>query len=153
VAYATVEDVQAEAPQLRLTDASRPTLDEARRLVAQVDSYVNTVVRGLGYATPVTGPQSLILLRDIVVQGSIAKILKAMFYGIKNPDDVGANEAWRDFTTKLKRLQDSDDPFVLPDAVMNVTTEKLQAELDSDRLSLGASYENETFWPTRSQEF
>jgi len=124
---------------------------KAERIVMNVNAQVDSVLKGLGYQIPVTGTQSIELLKDIVVQGSIAQILKAMFYGIKNPDDVGANEAWREFTGKLKALVDPDNPMTLPDAVVIDVAVKDTAEISS-----GFTYsmeEGDYFQPTRNQVF
>ncbi len=115
MAYATLEDVRDRAPQLRFGQGGL-ALDRAERIVASVNNQVDSIVQGLGWIVPVTGTQSVEILKDVVISGAIAQLLKAMFYGIKSPEEVGANDAWREFTAKLKALSDPDNPLTLPDA-------------------------------------
>ncbi len=154
MAYVTLEEVLDQAPQIKINATSRPDTVEARKIVQAVEDYVNSVLKGLGYTTPVTladSPKAFAILKDIVLQGSIAKILKAMFYGVRNPNDVGANEAYREFTSKLAQLSNQNDPMVLEDAVKPNVAEHVRSELDSNISDL--VLEDVMWRPTRDQVF
>ena len=149
--YATLQQVLEAAPQLKISATSKPSTSDAETLVSSVNDHVNSVLKGLGYVVPVTGAQSIAILKDIVIQGSVAKILKAMFYGIRSPQDVGANDAWREFTTKLQSLSNQSDPFVLPDADITGVAEHVRAELDSNIGDIDQT--DDFFRATRDQVF
>lgn len=135
--YATLADVLDAAPKLVIGPATKPSVEDAQAIVDGVNAYVNSIVSGLGYNTPIRkseSPESFIILRDIVVQGAMARILRAMFYGIRDPDEVGANDAYREFVTKIKQLTNPNDPFALPDAPQNEQVGKVTSELESSAL-------------------
>lgn len=135
MAYATLKDVLDQTPQLKISATSKPSTSEAEKIVTAVNAQVDSVLKGLGYVIPIDpdeSPKSVEILKDIVIQGSIAKLLKAMFYGIRSPQDVGANDAWREFTTKLQQLANQSDPMTLIDAVMTDVAEHVRAEIDSN---------------------
>ncbi len=149
--YATLQDVKDAAPQLRITQTSKPDEADAQRIVTSVNDEVDGVCSGLGYTVPVTGTKSVAILKDIVVKGSIAKLLKAMFYGVRNPDEVGANGAWKEYRAALQALIDPDDPLTLPDAQQNQQAAKVAKELYASALE--PVEDEELFKPTRDQEF
>jgi hypothetical protein len=152
--YATLEEVLDQAPQLKINAQSKPNTTDASKICVATDSYVNSVLKGLGYATPIdpaVSPKAFALIKDIVIQGVIAKILKSMFYGVRNPEDVGANGAWREFTSRLSALSNQSDPSILEDAVGPDVAVHAVSELDSN-----ISYdfvETEMWRPTRDQIF
>lgn len=134
--YATLADVLDGAPKLVIGPNTKPSAQDAQALIDATNAHVSSVVAGLGHVniTKETSPQSFMILRDIVVQGSIAKILKAMYYGVRDPDEVGANDAWKEFNTKLKQLTDPEEPFCLPDAPSNQQVQKVTSEIESSGL-------------------
>lgn len=152
MAYAVLNDVKDAYPQIRF--AGPGGLDEAKgaKIVENINAQVDSILKGLGYVTPVTGTASLKVLKDIVVQGSLAQILKALYYGIKNPDDVGANEAWRTYQNLLKALINPDDPLTLPDAQISDAASKVTAEIHGSFLT-PTELTSSSFWPTRDQMF
>lgn len=155
MAYATLQEVLDQAPQLKIHATSKPSTTDAEAIVASVNGQVNSVLNGLGYTIPISAtesPLSVALLKDIVIQGSIAKILKAMFYGIRSPQDVGANDAWREFTSKLSALGNQSDPMTLPDANMTAVAQHVRSELDSN-ISDTDQTDETVFRPTRDQIF
>lgn len=131
--YATLADVLDGAPKLTIGPNTKPSAQDAQALLDAVNAHVSSVVVGLGHTsiTKETAPQSYMILRDIVVSGTIARILKAMYYGVRDPNEVGANDAWREFNTKLKQLTDPEEPFCLPDAPTNQQVQKVTSELES----------------------
>jgi hypothetical protein len=154
--YATLADVLDVAPKLVIGPATKPSVEDAQAIIDAVNQHVNSVVSGLGYLTPVSKvdcPQSYVILRDIVCQGALAKILRAMFYGIRDPDEVGANDAYREFMAQMKALTDPENPFTLPDATANQQVIKVSSELESTALDPA---EVDNMWiprMTRLQEF
>lgn len=154
MAYITLEDVLDQAPQVKVNATSKPNTTEAAKIVVNVEAQVNSVLAGLGYVTPLDpteSPKSIVLLRDIITQGSIAKILKAMFYGVRNPNDVGANDAWREYEKKLAGLSNQNDPMILEDANLAGVAQHVTSELDSDITNVAT--EDEMWRPTRDQIF
>ena len=154
MAYITLEEVLDRAPQIKITATSKPNTTEASKLVVDVEAQVNAVLKGLGYVIPLdptTSPKSIVVVKDIIAQGAIAKILKAMFYGVRNPNDVGANDAWREFTSKISQLRDQSDPLILEDAEQGDFAVHSVAELDSNISD--EEFEEEIFRPTRHQVF
>jgi hypothetical protein len=154
VAYVTLEQVLRQAPQVKISATSKPNTQEAAEIVAAVEAYVNSVLKGLGYVTPLDGttsPKAVGIVKDIIIQGSIARILKAMFYGVRNPNDVGANDAFNEFKLKLAQLSNQSDPMVLEDAVLTGVAVHAVAELDSNISDF--VLEDEMFRPTRDQVF
>ena len=152
--YATLSDVRDKATGIRFGSPQGFDIAKAEAIVTSINHQVESMVRGLGYEVPVlqaTAPQSYSILKDIVVAGSIAQILKAMYYGVRNPDDVGANDAWREYSGKLKALGDPDNPLTLVDAVKIDIAEHQAAEISSGFSALLDSGEN--FKPTRDQVF
>jgi len=154
MAYVTLEEVLDQAPQLKINAQSKPNTTDASKIVTMTENYVNSVLKGLGYTTPIdptVSPKAYAMIQDIVVQGVIAKILKSMFYGVRNPEDVGANGAWREFTSRLSALSNQSDPSILEDAVGPDVAVHAVSEMDSN-----ISYPDygEDLWrPTRDQIF
>jgi hypothetical protein len=154
MAYVTLEEVLDQAPQLKINATSKPNTEDAAKVITSVEAYVNSVLKGLGYVTPLDAtdsPKSVAVIRDIVIQGCIAKILKSMFYGVRNPNDVGANEAWREFTQRLSALSNQSDPSILEDADTTDVAVHAVSELDSNISDVVT--EDEMWRPTRDQVF
>jgi hypothetical protein len=154
VAYVTLEEVLDQAPQLRISATSKPNTTDAAKIVANVEAQVDAVLKGLGYTIPINAtesPKAYFLVKDIVIQGAIAKLLKSMFYGVRNPNDVGANDAWREFTGKLQQLTNQSDPFVLEDAEQDNVAVHAVSELDSNISDV--TDETDAWRPTRDQVF
>ena len=132
--YATLADVLDAAPKLNIGANTKPSVEDAQAIIQAVENHVSGNLKSLGYTLPIdktTSPKSFITVRDIVVQGSLARILKAMYYGVRDPEDVGANDAYREFQSKLKALADPEDPFSLEDAPLADYVQKVSSELAS----------------------
>lgn len=152
MAYASLSDVKDRAAGIRF-GAGGFDPDKAESIIQSMSRQVEAMVRGLGYQVPVdaaTSPESFAILKDIVVSGSIAQILKAMYYGIRDPEEIGANAAWREYTQKLRSLSNADDPLSLVDAVQLDIATKAVAEI-SGGFSGVDTYDQ--FRPTRDQVF
>lgn len=136
MAYANLTDVLDAAPKLVIGPTTKPSVEDAQKIIEAVENQVNSIVAGLGYltVTKADSPQSFSILRDIVVQGALARILKAMYYGIRDPEEVGANDAFREFSSKLKALANPDDPLTLSDAPVNQQELKIAANFESNVL-------------------
>ena len=142
----------AEAPQLTITATSKPNTTQAQALLDKINARVDSFLNGAGYRVPITGPQSVTILKEIVISGAIAQILKAMYFGIRNPDEIGANQAWREFQDRLKAIADPNDPTRLPDAALDQQGDKRTLDLGADALIVSEPV-NEAFFPTRNQIF
>jgi hypothetical protein len=151
VAYATLQELKDAYPAIRWTGTGALGDDKAQAILDNLHAQVDGILKGLGYIVPVTGTESVKILKDIVIQGSIAQVLKTLFYGIKDPEEVGANQAYREFRNKLKALADPDDPLTLSDAQISEAASKVAAELISSyTVEAGDS---DTFRPLRDQVF
>ena len=116
MAYASTQDIRDRAPQIQITDSSKPNQETVDAWLDDVHQTLDAALRNAGYITPVTGPASVLILRDMVVHKMISLILRARLYGIGDVNASGANEAQKFYDSRLAWLIDPTDPFVLPDA-------------------------------------
>lgn len=153
MAYATVADLKDKATGIRIGGAGGFDAEKVQRIIDSISKQVDATIHGLGFSVPVvqaTSPEAYEVVKDIVLAGSIAQVLKAMYYGIRDPEDVGANAAWREYTGKLKALGNPDDPLTLTDAVRIDVADKVTAEISGNFTQIG---DYEQFLPTRNQVF
>ncbi len=132
MAYATVEDVQDKAPQLpAFTPSTKPSYTQVQGFVDDCERVVNASLANLGYVVPVTGTESVAILKDLVAHAALAKALRARGYGTNNPGDLaGAAAAQAYYDGKMKALGSDADPFELPDAPRGAdVVEKHRAEI------------------------
>lgn len=116
--YATLDDVQRRMPQYQLTTTSKPSIDSAQVFLDDTHAQFDAAMENLGYVIPITGAKALSQSREIVSQGTIAKILFSR--GAAVGTDVAfqsAERAQKQYDDALKALADSRDPRELVDAV------------------------------------
>lgn len=118
MAYATSEDVAALAPQLpSLTPTSKPSQPQVEAYVAATERQVDARLANLGYVVPITGEQSVAIVRDIVAHGALARTLRGRAFVTNNPGDLAGAKAAQDyFDAQFVALADPEDSFELPDA-------------------------------------
>lgn len=118
--YAQLSDVRGLIPQVSIDAQSKPNEGQVAGFIADVENMVNAILANIGYATPVTAPASVSLLRVLVAHGAAARTLRARAAGQNTPADIqGARDLELHFTSRMKALQDPADPFSLTDAVKN----------------------------------
>jgi hypothetical protein len=115
--YATVVDVQRRMPQFQLTASSRPNLDAAQVFLDDTIAQFESAMENLGYVVPITGEKALKQCREIVCQGTIAKILYARGAAIGTDTAVqSADRAQKQYDHHLKMLASPSSPVELTDA-------------------------------------
>jgi hypothetical protein len=116
MSYATLDDVQRRMPQFQLTLTSKPTSDTAQVFIDDTTVQFDAIAENLGYVTPVTGVKSIGLAREIISQGSIAKILYARASAIGTDVAVAsADRAQKMFDDWIRALADPKNPLEMTD--------------------------------------
>lgn len=134
MSYANLSDVRAAIPQIQITVTSRPTQDEVEQQIEQIEASLDITLANLGYATPVTGALSLRILKDMVVQETVSRVLHAQSLGVRDPALLGADRAHQLYVDRLRSLADPNDPFMLPDAARTDVGTKMEVEISSNFL-------------------
>lgn len=131
MAYATLATLKPLAPHITFTATSKPTADDVEGFLADVERFVNASLVTLGYVVPVTGPESVKLLGDMVAHGALARALRSRAFATNNAADTqGAALAQGVFDRQLKALGTAKEPFILPDAARTgAVVEKERAAL------------------------
>lgn len=73
-AYVTLEDVRTLLPNRTYDANSKPTMEQAEQILKDVALRLNGILRGLGYATPLTGTDDKALLASFNRLGGAALI-------------------------------------------------------------------------------
>jgi hypothetical protein len=68
--YAVLSDVQAFLPQWRIGADTRPAATEVSGFLTRLSARLDGIAAANGYATPVTGAQSLDLLKSVCLAGA-----------------------------------------------------------------------------------
>ena len=116
--YATLADVKGEMPNFPLNATSRPNDDKAQEFLDELHVELNAVLKALGYVLPIAqadSPLAFSILKMMVTQGAIARILRARNFGVDSPESNGSRDAQARYSDLIKRLTDPNDPFSLPD--------------------------------------
>jgi hypothetical protein len=96
MAYATLEHIQAEFKSIEFDDNTMITSSEVERFSLEADAEIDSRLC-LTYETPITGPQSLILVRLIeigIVKGRILSIMRVKS-GSEQADQEGSDPSAR----------------------------------------------------------
>lgn len=118
--YATIEEVQRRMPQFTLTPTSKPSLETAQVFLDDVHSHFDAAMSNLGYVTPITGELSVAQAREIVSQGTIARILYARGAGLGTDAAFqSADRSQKQYDDALRNLADRKHPAELSDAARN----------------------------------
>lgn len=118
MAYATLDDVQRRMPQFQLTATSKPSTEPAQVFLDDTHAQFDSAMENLGYVVPITGERALAQCKEIVCQGTIAKILYARAAAVGTDVAVhSADRAQRQYDDSLKNLANEASPIDLKDAV------------------------------------
>lgn len=119
MAYSTTADVQAEFKSVTFGAGTTPTSTQVDGFISEADAEINARV-GLKYTTPVTGAESLKILKTIsvgLVAGRIQRILetKQATPELAN-QDTQVKDLAKEARSKLKEIVAGTLP--LPDATL-----------------------------------
>jgi hypothetical protein len=81
-----------------------------------VSVELDASLRNLGYTVPITGTDSLLVVKQMVVREVMARILDSRQGGVGMAGDTGATEHHAYYDKMLRRLGDPSDPLELADA-------------------------------------
>jgi hypothetical protein len=151
MAYIDLDFLKAAAPQLRLSAQSRPSESEVLKIIARVEAEVDGIIKSLGFAIPVTGTNSLEIVRSMVADEVIARTLEQQYVGVADPRGFGSDLMHQRYRERIKALLDPNDPFTLPDAVTIDVQGKLESEASSISADIGI--EDANFRMTRDMVF
>jgi hypothetical protein len=105
MAYATIDDVRALAPQFVMSTTTRPSEAQVIAYLDDVTLEVEAALSNLGYVVPVaSGPRALSMLRIIVAHGALSRAMYARSFGMGNPKDMGTDEVEAKYQRWLKDL-------------------------------------------------
>jgi len=143
--YAAVSDVRGLIPSVPIDAQSLPSEGTVQTWIADVERMLNVTLENSGFTVPVTGPNAIAVLKQMVSHAVAAMVLRAR----PNPEtDPETFQRWYD--ARIKALRDPADPFDLPsDAVrtagtvvkdtgglLRVRSSMRQAILDDDDLRI-----------------
>jgi hypothetical protein len=149
--YIDLEDVRSAAPQLRLSAQSRPSETEVRQIIGRVESELEGVLQSLGFTIPITGTNSIQIVKSMLVNEVVAQTLENQYVGVGDPRNFGSDIMHRRYADRVKQLLDPNDPFTLPDAPRGDLQEKLASETSSIAADIGI--EDADFRMTRDMVF
>jgi hypothetical protein len=128
MAYAVVGDVRKKAPNITLDASSKPSVSDVTDYITDVESELNAYLAAAGYTVPLTGgPETLKILREIVAQGTLAKVLQAIVAGRGVATDIGQKAAQDLYDARIQRIIKGQ--FVLPDEQPGVVVVQSDAVL------------------------
>ncbi len=117
MAYATLDDVQRRMPQFTLSAITKPNSETSQIFLDDVHAEFEAAMENLGYRLPITGSRALAQSKEIVCQGTIAKILYARAAALGTDVAVkSADRAQKQYDDTLKKLGDPESPVELTDA-------------------------------------
>ena len=117
MAYATITDVGNRMPQFALSANSKPTEASGQVFLDDTHAHLDGCLSNIGYVVPITGPNSLAQVREIVCQGTIAKILYARAAAVGTDASVASAErAQKTYEALIAALADPNNPAELIDA-------------------------------------
>lgn len=114
--YATISDVNALVPQSPFTATTVPSQAQVETYLRQCSQRVEAICRNLGYVLPITGAESLLLVKEAVAWGALGLAQQARVTGIEADGSMGFSVWTKMFLDWLDRLGSAKDPFELPDA-------------------------------------
>jgi hypothetical protein len=111
--YVQVSDVKQLAPYVPISRESTPSEGMVQVWIEDVESILDATLAKMGYTTPITGPISLTIVKQLVTNAVMAQIMRARPNPEQDPDAFQ-----RQYDVLMKRLRDPNDPLVLIDAVI-----------------------------------
>ena len=118
--YTDIEAVNRDLQQLPITANSRPPLADVQGWINDQELELDATLVNLGYLTPIvraTSPASHSIVRNMVTQAVLARVLRSRRHGVGNVDDSGATVSQKYYDDRLKWLNSKTHPFELPDAL------------------------------------
>lgn len=94
--YATLADVQAFIPQWRIDSTTRPSSTEVSSFITRVSARLDSIAAAQGYLVPVTGADSLDLLKSVCLSGSAWYVGRTLF-----PQD---STVWIDYANEYRDM-------------------------------------------------
>lgn len=135
--YAQVSDVRTAAPNVPITASTKPSEQDVQTFLTQLEAELNAILGNLGYVTPVasTATESRAILKDLVVTGGLARVMRARALGTDVSLLEAAKQLEKSYRDRIAALKASDDPFELPDAeqtngVIKAPADRLQSHAD-----------------------
>lgn len=129
--YATLQDVKDTIPHVTLDATSRPPAPKVEEWCEVLSKELDAILTNIGYQTPITGANSLAMLKEMVSNGVAAKVLRSQFSALRDPETLGYKSFVEEFKMKLEKLQSPDCAYMLPDAVKLDVQSKLSADVES----------------------
>jgi hypothetical protein len=117
--YITVSDVVNAAPGIDISAQSRPNIGQVQGFIVERERDLDSTLSPY-FQTPITGTQSLALVKRVLKHQVLADVLRAKAYGQSNPRDIGADTADAQAKGIIDRILDPADEFTLVDAVPKV---------------------------------
>lgn len=78
MAYCTVDDLNDYAAHLDIDDYTDPTSTEVTAMIATVDTIMDQKFKSVGVTVPVTDSDLLQVVKDISINGSLARLYRSM---------------------------------------------------------------------------
>ena len=94
--YATLDDVQAFIPQWRVDGTTRPSATEVSTFITRISARLDSIAAAQGYLTPVSGADSLDILKSICLAGSAWYVGRTLF-----PQD---STIWIDYANEYRDM-------------------------------------------------
>lgn len=79
MSYATLADLRDFLPKYDITETSKPTSTQAAGYLSRVSSLLDGILAGQGYSVPITGAESVEILRHINLLGAGYWTTRIMF--------------------------------------------------------------------------
>ena len=109
--YVTVGDVQALAPHVPIDAQSKPNAGQVAQWISDKELALNAVLSSAGYVTPITGAQSLAIVRPMIENAVMAMVMRSR----PNPE-IDPKQFQDQYDTVLKAILDPKSFVTLPDA-------------------------------------
>jgi hypothetical protein len=103
-------------------------LGEVEEWIEVREAEINAIISNLGFTTPLTkeaNPLSFLLVKQMLKEVVAAQVLRTQLAGIRDADSLGAKAFEMAWESKIRRLNNPDDPFTLPDATVTEARAKL----------------------------
>ena len=121
--YASLTELKRFLPRYPIDATTEPSDTDCQLYLDQIEARVNGFLVGQGYTIPTTGPQSLLMLKDLTLVGAAWYTTRVMFPGANQ----GVVTSYRDeFNIIMTQLKTGD--LVLPDAGKDSTNKVMDGQ-------------------------
>lgn len=111
MSYATLADLQDFLPKYGILDTTVPSATQAQGYLDRTSSIIDGILAGQGYSVPVSGAESIEILRHINLLAAGYWITRILFPSATNGM---VTELWTEYQTMFQLLKDQ--VLDLPDA-------------------------------------